>query len=85
MAQHHGLHGPSSVPHTAEVLGDIPHICCDQWGWEDLRGSGHLAHIYKGLPVLPLVGSQRFLCVAPVHRVCGTSPNTDEGKVTKGL
>lgn len=41
----------------------------------------HPAFIYKVLLMLSLLGRQRFLCIAPLHRVCGTSLSRDR-KVT---
>lgn len=55
-----------------------------------LRGNEHPAHIYKGLPMLSLLGSQRFLFIdAPFwnqlsFKACGTYLSTD-GRVTSLL
>lgn len=91
-----GVHSGSSVPHTAEMLGDtflasgvVSGAGRTRSSRAALRGNEHPAHIYKGLPMLSLLGSQRFLFIGASwnhlsFKGCGTCLSTD-GRVTSLL
>ena len=89
MAQHPapspgGVHSGSSVPHMGEMPGDefltsavVSRAVRTPSSHAPLRGSGHPARIYKGVPVVSSLASQRLLCIAPSRRVCGIALRTD--------